>query len=290
MVLWTSLHPQLNTCIDKYMLLHYQSTYSTSHVCHPVYSGYRRPHLPHHSLWQRTTGNDCWLNGELTSTEGASQLTIQPLTRCARLGVHECHVTGTMSTIQESIYFAVQGVCVQDYIYTYLHNSVHKLCIILYNIYSTRACHILTHDHQGTFTTFLWKCLHPLHLDKYMLLHYQSTYSTSHVCHPVYSGYTNHSTIVYIYRTHTHAHTQELYTLYETWPVWTYLIRQCQLYHMHESCSVGCQMYLRWLAHSICINHVLSCHTKGATHTSSWSLSTSRHSFGQAYIPSWMHV
>ena len=41
--LWRCLHPLLNACIDKYMLLHYQSTYSTSHVCHPVHSGYRRP-------------------------------------------------------------------------------------------------------------------------------------------------------------------------------------------------------------------------------------------------------
>ena len=41
-------------------------------------------------------------------------------------------------------------------------------------------------------------------------------------------------------------------------------------YHMHESCSVGCQMCLRLLAHSVRINHVLSCHTNGApppTHT-----------------------
>ena len=52
--LWKCLHPLLNTCIDKYMLLHYQSTYSTSHVCHPVHSGFKRPHLPRHSLWQRT--------------------------------------------------------------------------------------------------------------------------------------------------------------------------------------------------------------------------------------------
>ena len=76
---WLYIHPQLNACIDKYMLLHHQSTYSTLHVCHPVYSGYRRPHLPHHSLLQSSTANLCWL----TSSEGAW------------LGVCVWHATGT---------------------------------------------------------------------------------------------------------------------------------------------------------------------------------------------------
>ena len=54
------------------MLLHYQSTYSTLHVCHPVYSGYRRPHLPHHSLLQSESSavSDWWLISELISSEG----------------------------------------------------------------------------------------------------------------------------------------------------------------------------------------------------------------------------
>ena len=46
------------------------------------------------------TGNDCWLNGELTSTEGAW------------LGVHVCHVTATMSTVND-IKTNVQYVCLQ---------------------------------------------------------------------------------------------------------------------------------------------------------------------------------
>ena len=46
----TSQHSSSSPYIHSWMhvwtmLLHYQSTYSISHVCHPVYSGYRRPHL-----------------------------------------------------------------------------------------------------------------------------------------------------------------------------------------------------------------------------------------------------
>ena len=59
---WRCIHPLLNACVDNYMLLHYQSTYYTSLVCHPVYSGCRRPHLPYHSLlWQGTVLLLDWL-------------------------------------------------------------------------------------------------------------------------------------------------------------------------------------------------------------------------------------
>ena len=37
--LWKRVHPLLNACMDNYMLLHHQSTYSTSHVWHTVCSG-----------------------------------------------------------------------------------------------------------------------------------------------------------------------------------------------------------------------------------------------------------
>ena len=50
-----------------------------------------------------------------------------------------------------------------------------------------------------------------------------------------------------------------VYTLYVNWPVWTYISTYIR--------SVGCQMCLRLLAHSVRINHVLSCPTNGAPHT-----------------------
>ena len=52
---WRCIHPLLNACVDNYMLLTRQHSVHHMSVILYIYSGYRRPHLLHHSLlWQGT--------------------------------------------------------------------------------------------------------------------------------------------------------------------------------------------------------------------------------------------
>ena len=125
--LWKCLHPLLNTCIDKYMLLHYQSTYSTSHVCHPVYSGYRRPHLPQTSIpWQSTTPSN-WYKITLTSRYVRTWLHSTQLNTAivVCMTTYICRHCGNMR-----VYFAVWGVCVQDYLYIYTCTIQYINCLV----------------------------------------------------------------------------------------------------------------------------------------------------------------
>ena len=142
------------------MPLHYQSTYSTSHVCHPAYSGFKRPHLPHHSLWQRTTGNDCWLNGELTSTEGAW------------LGGHVCHVTGTTSIVNDKYEMYSMSVCSEGNRHTAVGQEKGVSNIPYYKCHITKldtvvmpttfilllSIHMASHNLYLVWTACTWKC------------------------------------------------------------------------------------------------------------------------------------
>ena len=109
------------------MLLHYQTTCSTSHVCHPVYSGYRRPHLPHHSLLQSTTVHDWWSKDELSSSESRG------LPCCT------CHWPKWVWVCTQMCVTAVaSAVNFESYLYSYIDHESYMciLPVILYDAWS----------------------------------------------------------------------------------------------------------------------------------------------------------